>query len=120
MRVASGRMTDVDPASLTPDESVGPPDEGSPPPRLARRPGAKTGMAALTAGALGAVFGDIGTSPLYARQTVFSAARHGVRATRAVVYGVMSMLFWTNEIIVCVKYVSLSMRAENEGEGGIM
>src|SRR4051812_43970605 len=120
MRVASGRMTDVDPASLTPAESVGSPDEAPPPPRAARRPGAKTGMAALTVGALGVVFGDIGTSPLYALQTVFSADHHAVRATQAGVYGVISLVFWTITIIVSVKYVTFIMRADNEGEGGIM
>src|SRR3954471_15419045 len=120
MRVASGRMTDVDPASLTPAESVGSSDEAPLPPRAARRPGAKTGMAALTAGALGVVFGDIGTSPLYALQTVFSADHHAVRATQAGVYGVISLVFWTITIIVSVKYVTFIMRADNEGEGGIM
>src|SRR5947208_7999830 len=120
MRIASGRMTDVDPASLTPDESVGPPDEAPPPPRVARRPGAKTGMAALTAGALGVVFGDIGTSPLYALQTVFSADHHAVRASQSDVYGVISLVFWTITIIVSIKYVTFIMRADNEGEGGIM
>src|SRR5512133_518677 len=120
MRVASGRMTDVDPASLTPDESVDPPDEAPPPPRVARRPGAKTGMAALTVGALGVVFGDIGTSPLYALQTVFAADHHAVRATQAGVYGVISLVFWTITIIVSIKYVTFIMRADNEGEGGIM
>src|SRR4051794_12120291 len=120
MRVASGWMTDVDPASLTPSESEAPPDEAPPPPRVARRPGAKTGMAALTAGALGVVFGDIGTSPLYALQTVFSADHHVVRASQAGVYGVISLVFWTITIIVSVKYVTFIMRADNEGEGGIM
>ena len=75
-------MTDVDPASLTPGESVDPPDEAPPPPRAARRRARKTGMAALTLGALGVVFGDIGTSPLYALQTVFAADHHAVRAHR--------------------------------------
>ena len=120
MRVASGRMTDVDPASLTPDESVDPPDEAPPPPRVARRPGAKTGMAALTVGALGVVFGDIGTSPLYALQTVFAADHHAVHPTQTTVYGVISLVFWTITIIVSIKYVTLIMRADNEGEGGIM
>jgi KUP system potassium uptake protein len=120
MRVASARMTDVDPASLTPDESVDPPDETPPPPRLARRPGAKTGMAALTVGALGVVFGDIGTSPLYALQTLFAADHHAVRPTQATVYGVISLVIWTITIIVSVKYVTFIMRADNDGEGGIM
>ena len=76
-------MADVDPTSLGPGEPVEPPDDddaqGSEPPRRTHH---KAGMAALTFGALGVVFGDIGTSPLYALQTVFSADHHAVRADR--------------------------------------
>src|SRR5918911_4592399 len=78
------------------------------------------GMAALTLGALGVVFGDIGTSPLYALQTVFSADNHAVKATEADVYGVISLVFWAITIIVSVKYLTFIMRADNDGEGGIM
>jgi KUP system potassium uptake protein len=78
------------------------------------------GAAALTLGALGVVFGDIGTSPLYALQTVFAADHHAVHPTRTTVYGVVSLVFWTITIIVSIKYVLLIMRADNEGEGGIM
>src|SRR2546423_13627262 len=81
---------------------------------------ATAGKVALTLGALGVVFGDIGTSPLYALQTVFSADHHAVRATQAGVYGVISLVFWTITIIVSIKYVTFIMRADNEGEGGIM
>src|SRR4051812_33909516 len=77
------------------------------------------GAAALTLGALGVVFGDIGTSPLYALQTVFSVDHHAVHPTQTTVYGVISLVFWTITIIVSIKYVSLIMRADNEGEGGI-
>ena len=85
------------------------------------RPGhAKAGMAALTFGALGVVFGDIGTSPLYALQTVFTHDNHAVPTTDSAVYGVVSLVFWTITIIVSVKYVTFIMRADNEGEGGIM
>jgi KUP system potassium uptake protein len=77
-------------------------------------------MAALTLGALGVVFGDIGTSPLYALQTVFTADNHAVHATPAEVYGVISLVFWSITMIVSVKYVSFIMRADNGGEGGIM
>ena len=79
-----------------------------------------TGMAALTLGALGVVFGDIGTSPLYALQAVFGVHNHEVRATAAQVYGVISLVFWAITTIVSVKYVSFIMRADNRGEGGIM
>jgi KUP system potassium uptake protein len=78
------------------------------------------GMAALTLGALGVVFGDIGTSPLYALQTVFLAHNEAVKPTEASVYGVISLVFWAITIIVSVKYVTFIMRADNEGEGGIM
>jgi len=85
------------------------------------RPGhAKAGMAVLTFGALGVVFGDIGTSPLYALQTVFTHDNHAVPTTDSAVYGVVSLVFWTITLIVSVKYVTFIMRADNEGEGGIM
>src|SRR4051794_498672 len=77
-------------------------------------------MAALTFAALGVVFGDIGTSPLYALHAVFSADHHSVKPTEAGVYGVISLVFWAITIIVSVKYVTLILRADNEGEGGIM
>jgi KUP system potassium uptake protein len=80
----------------------------------------KTAGAALTLGALGVVFGDIGTSPLYALQTVFSADHHSIKATEASVYGVISLVFWSITMIVSVKYVTFIMRADNKGEGGIM
>ena len=79
-----------------------------------------SGMAALTVGALGVVFGDIGTSPLYALQTVFSADHHAVPVDRAGVYGVVSLVLWAITIIVSLKYVTFIMRADNDGEGGIM
>jgi KUP system potassium uptake protein len=113
-------MTDVDPASLTPGESDEVPTDVSEAPKGPRHPGAKTGMAALTLGALGVVFGDIGTSPLYALQTLFAADHHAVRPTQAAVYGVISLVFWTITTIVSVKYVTFIMRADNDGEGGIM
>jgi KUP system potassium uptake protein len=76
--------------------------------------------AALTLGALGVVFGDIGTSPLYTVPAVFAANGHAVAPTRAGVYGVVSLVFWTITLVVSVKYVALIMRADNQGEGGIM
>jgi KUP system potassium uptake protein len=77
-------------------------------------------MAALALGALGVVFGDIGTSPLYSLQTVFSADNHAVKATEADVYGVISLVFWTITLIVSIEFVVFIMRADNDGEGGIM
>jgi KUP system potassium uptake protein len=113
-------MTDIDPASLSPGESDEVPADVPDAQRRPRRPGAKAGMAALTLGALGIVFGDIGTSPLYALQTLFAADDHAVRPTQAVVYGVISLVFWTITVVVSVKYVTFIMRADNDGEGGIM
>src|SRR5687768_12961814 len=74
----------------------------------------------VMAGALGVVFGDIGTSPLYAMQTVFSLDNGAVRPVLGDVYGAVSLVFWSLTLIVSVKYVVLIMRADNEGEGGVM
>src|SRR5689334_23158029 len=70
--------------------------------------------------ALGVVFGDIGTSPLYALQTVFTIDQGAVRPTPDDVYGVISLMFWSVTLVVSVKYVGIVMRADNEGEGGVM
>ncbi len=80
----------------------------------------KTGLWALTLGALGVVFGDIGTSPLYALQAVFTSHDAALAPTQSAVYGIISLVFWAITIIVTVKYVTFIMRADNEGEGGIM
>jgi KUP system potassium uptake protein len=74
----------------------------------------------LTLGALGVVYGDIGTSPLYSLQTVFSIDNGAVRPTSAGVYGVISLVFWSVTLIVSVKYVTFILRADNDGEGGVM
>ncbi|MGZ4776737.1 MAG: potassium transporter Kup [Oryzihumus sp.] len=76
--------------------------------------------AALLLAALGVVFGDIGTSPLYALQTVFSLDHGIVRPTADDVYGVVSLMFWSVTLIVSTKYVMVLMRADNDGEGGVM
>jgi KUP system potassium uptake protein len=80
-----------------------------------------TAQGALALGALGVVFGDIGTSPLYTVQTVFSPGDpHPVRVSRDSIFGVISLIFWAVTIIVTITYVLLVMRADNDGEGGIM
>ena len=77
--------------------------------------------AALTVGALGVVFGDIGTSPIYTIQTVFNPDDpHPVDAVTDHVYGIVSLIFWSVTIIVTIKYVLLVLRADNEGEGGVL
>ncbi|MCC6234771.1 MAG: potassium transporter Kup [Verrucomicrobiales bacterium] len=73
----------------------------------------------LALGALGVVYGDIGTSPLYAMREAFHGA-HALHPTRATVLGVLSAVIWTLILIVCVKYLTVVMRANNRGEGGIM
>jgi KUP system potassium uptake protein len=78
------------------------------------------GMGALALGALGIVFGDIGTSPLYALQTVFSADHQAVKPTEGDVFGVISLVFWSITLIVSVEFVLFIMRADNDGEGGIL
>src|SRR4051794_20787945 len=74
---------------------------------------------AVVLGAIGVVFGDIGTSPLYTLRTVF-APEHGLEPSREAVFGVVSLIFWAITVIVSVKYVTFIMRADNDGEGGIM
>src|SRR5512134_3631449 len=85
------------------------------PPTAPRSPAA---LAALTLGALGVVYGDIGTSPLYALKEVFHGGR--VAATHDNILGVLSLIFWTMTVIVSLKYVLLVLRADNNGEGGLI
>jgi KUP system potassium uptake protein len=79
---------------------------------------AGTGMLAL--GALGVVYGDIGTSPLYALKETFTEKSHTMLVDNINVYGVCSLAFWALVIIISVKYLFLVMRADNRGEGGIL
>jgi KUP system potassium uptake protein len=80
-----------------------------------------TAQGALALGALGVVFGDIGTSPLYTIETVFNPQDpHPVRVSEQTIFGVVSLIFWSVMVIVTVTYVLLVMRADNDGEGGIM
>lgn len=77
----------------------------------------RASMSTLTIGAIGVVFGDIGTSPLYALQTTFSGA-HALPVIQANILGVLSVMFWTIMLLVSLKYVVIIMRADNHGEGG--
>jgi len=74
---------------------------------------------ALVIGAIGVVFGDIGTSPLYSLKECFST-EHGIPFSQAAVMGIISMLFWAMIIVVSLKYVLFVMRADNDGEGGVL
>ncbi|MFO0665503.1 MAG: potassium transporter Kup [Polyangiaceae bacterium] len=76
-------------------------------------------MAKLALGALGVVYGDIGTSPLYALKECFHES-HGVAVEKAAILGVLSLFFWSLTIVIVVKYLSFVMRADNGGEGGIL
>jgi KUP system potassium uptake protein len=76
-------------------------------------------LAALSLAALGVVYGDIGTSPLYAFREAFNP-EYGLPVTPAVVHGVLSLIVWSLVVIVSVKYIALLMRADNRGEGGIL
>jgi len=76
-------------------------------------------LAALSLSALGVVYGDIGTSPLYAMRDAFLEA-HGVHPTRENVLGVLSLIFWALILIISVKYLVFILRADNRGEGGIL
>jgi KUP system potassium uptake protein len=75
-------------------------------------------LAVLTLGALGVVYGDIGTSPLYAFKEVFAPGH--VPLTPENIYGVLSLMFWTLTVVVSLKYVVLILRADNNGEGGLI
>jgi KUP system potassium uptake protein len=77
------------------------------------------GLAGLIVGAIGVVFGDIGTSPLYTLKQAF-LPHYGLTPDHATVLGVLSLVFWALMIVVTLKYVTIIMRADNEGEGGIM
>ncbi len=80
---------------------------------------AHAGRAVLALGALGVVYGDLGTSPLYTEQVTF-----GFKATQPItlpgVYGIISLIFWSTAIIVSTKYAGFIMRAHNRGDGGVM
>ncbi|MEJ7731930.1 MAG: potassium transporter Kup [Polyangiaceae bacterium] len=80
-----------------------------------------TNKAALMLGALGVVYGDIGTSPLYALKECFSPlSHHRVEPTPQNVLGVLSLVFWSMTMVVALKYLTFVMRADNDGEGGIL
>src|SRR5690348_17665954 len=76
-------------------------------------------MRVMVLGAIGVVFGDLGTSPLYTFSEAFSD-QHGMPVTTFNVLGVLSLVLWTLLIVVALKYVTFIMRADNKGEGGIM
>ena len=82
------------------------------------QPRSAAALAALTLAAVGVVYGDIGTSPLYALKEVFAHGR--VPLTPANILGILSLVFWTLTVVVSLKYVTLILRADNNGEGGLI
>ncbi|SFN58095.1 KUP system potassium uptake protein [Dokdonella immobilis] len=83
------------------------------------RPAEAVRFRALMLGAIGVVFGDIGTSPLYTIKEAFSP-HYGLSPDRATVLGILSLVFWSLVLVITVKYVLVVLRADNDGEGGIM
>src|SRR5688572_23711910 len=79
----------------------------------------REGLAALTLGAIGVVYGDIGTSPLYTIKEIFAPAT-GVPLDHAHLVGAVSAVFWALMLVVTLKYVILVLRADNRGEGGAL
>ncbi|HEY1327888.1 MAG TPA: potassium transporter Kup [Casimicrobiaceae bacterium] len=88
-------------------------------PLVALRPGRLARSAGIALLALGVVYGDIGTSPLYALKIAFTA-EHGLPLGRENVLGILSLTFWVLTVVVSIKYVSFILRADNRGEGGIL
>ena len=87
-------------------------------PDATHRHGGRTGVLAL--GALGIVFGDIGTSPLYAFREAFHGHGHELEVLESNVLGVLSLVFWSLILVISIKYLALVMRADSDGEGGIL
>jgi len=105
---------------MAPEDTRPPPFSAATlPPDTAGHSPAKAAAAAMVVGALGVVFGDIGTSPLYTLRESFTHGS-GMTPTPRHVLGVLSILFWAVTLTVTVKYVTLIMRADNKGEGGVL
>ena len=96
------------------DAEAGPAAPAPPP----HRPNARS--LALSVGALGVVFGDIGTNPLYAMRESFLGHGHELPVTETNVLGLLSLMSWSLVVVICVKYLAFVMRADNHGEGGVL
>lgn len=108
-------MNDSDPSSPLPAAQ---PETGPLTPPSTEDNQAPTSLKVLALGTLGVVYGDIGTSPLYALRECFG--EHGTEPTQANVLGILSLVFWSLILVISVKYISFIMRADNRGEGGTM
>ena len=100
------------------DRGAAPAARRAPAPAGGHHPKARNSLLALAA--LGIVFGDIGTSPLYAMRETFNGHGHELAVTTTNVYGVLSLIMWSLLIVITIKYLAFVMRADNEGEGGIL
>lgn len=107
---ADGHATE--PADRLPDTAASP--------KAPRKARATYADAALTLSALGVVYGDIGTSPLYAFRESFLGHGHRLQVAEPNILGVLSLIFWSLVVIISIKYVALVMRSDNQGEGGIL
>ena len=106
--ICEGMVTHSSPSSAASSTAVTAPTQPHP---------VKDPLPVLMLGAIGVVFGDIGTSPLYALKESFIGP-HPLAVDRLHVFGVISLIFWSLMLIVTVKYVFVAMRADNRGEGG--
>src|SRR5439155_21114747 len=93
-------------------------DRGALPAKGAPETQSRTTFWALAVGSIGVVYGDIGTSPLYALREAVTAASAGGTVTRQAVFGVLSLILWALIVVVTLKYVLILLRADNMGEGG--
>ncbi|WP_375483169.1 potassium transporter Kup [uncultured Jatrophihabitans sp.] len=117
----AGSADDLPDSNQPPLKSEDPDPPAGCEPGLASHPAVRgAGLVAVAVGALGVVFGDIGTSPLYAMQTVFAIEGHAVKPNQGDVYGVISLVFWSITLVVSGKYILFVLRADNDGEGGVM
>lgn len=107
-------MSEAEPKDLAPSQDG---KDGAPASTLHGHHHHRGGLLGLTVGALGVVFGDIGTSPLYAMRDTF-AGHHPLPLDRLHVFGIVSLMFWSMMVIVTLKYVTVLMTADNKGEGG--
>jgi KUP system potassium uptake protein len=106
-------------ANATSPDRTGPSSPGPSSPGPSSPGQSRAGFGALLLGAIGVVYGDIGTSPLYTIKEAFSP-HYGLTPDHASVLGILSLVFWSLMLVITIKYVAVILRADNEGEGGIM
>jgi KUP system potassium uptake protein len=110
-------MSTTDAVTAVPENLA--PQDSPRPSETTEREAVRGSLLGLALGALGVVYGDIGTSPLYAMRECFSP-HHGLAVTPSNVLGILSLIFWSLVMVICVKYISFVTRAHNRGEGGVL